>query len=544
VLLREISRWLHQHIFKVGWLLTHSMQLTTVLYYIAFLPGVVLHQFVFWLAAGVLNVRAEQAIRWPETQDIGALRLEFVHLDRKTPRARRAIISATPIIAGLVVISLIAIDRIRLQDHVALLSTGGIVEVSLAVQSLVAVPDLLLWLYLVFVIANTLLAATNDSIQGWKPFGWTVLTVIICMLLVGIGGQIFGQIAQQLTRFLINLQALLLFIVAVDLIVISALGIAETLIETVTGYSATFQRGRMLTMTRAEARAHRDAMREAEKRQLQKRQLAKPTLSSIYAYAFPVPGSPGDEPVTRTGQILIEAEPISSGASRPRAKSPEILPEGTTNTKSLPKSRPTSAVKQTVKPGSADPRETGLSVDPITTRQPSRDARQPPPLREATHPETKPLALEKDATSTRRPASQAEGVSPSGSTSDHNRAASVPELPAGRGIERDTGDTDTLERSASSTVERDNTFSRSQPPRRPQAEVSESNPADIQPKPAAATTRSLNRQNPPLPDVPSAKQAPVRPKSGPFRSPGIGRPDGEDEDSDWPDELVYEDIED
>ena len=64
--LGDLRRWLQQHVFKVGWLLTKNLQTTTILFYTLFLPGVILNQFVTWMAAGILNVRAERAIRGPK----------------------------------------------------------------------------------------------------------------------------------------------------------------------------------------------------------------------------------------------------------------------------------------------------------------------------------------------------------------------------------------------------------------------------------------------------------------------------------------------
>ncbi len=86
--MRRLERWLHQHIFKVGWLLTKNLQTTTILYYTFFLPGVVLHEFIYWLFAGFINVRAERAIAWPEAQAIAELRLNFIRLARNTGRIR------------------------------------------------------------------------------------------------------------------------------------------------------------------------------------------------------------------------------------------------------------------------------------------------------------------------------------------------------------------------------------------------------------------------------------------------------------------------
>ena len=86
--MRRLERWLHQHMFKVGWLLTKNLQTTTILYYTFFLPGVVLHEFIYWLVAGILNVRAERAIAWPEAQAIAELKLNFIKLARNTSRIK------------------------------------------------------------------------------------------------------------------------------------------------------------------------------------------------------------------------------------------------------------------------------------------------------------------------------------------------------------------------------------------------------------------------------------------------------------------------
>src|SRR5215475_7197184 len=66
--LRRLEVWLHQHIFKVGWLVTNKYQTTTILYYAFFLPGILLNQLTIWTIAGFLNVRAAHSIAWPEKQ--------------------------------------------------------------------------------------------------------------------------------------------------------------------------------------------------------------------------------------------------------------------------------------------------------------------------------------------------------------------------------------------------------------------------------------------------------------------------------------------
>jgi len=82
-LLRQLERWLHQHIFKVGWLFTKSFQTTTTLYYAFFLPGIFLNELVRWMVAALLDIRAERTFEWPQQQDIGELKLNFIRIQPK-----------------------------------------------------------------------------------------------------------------------------------------------------------------------------------------------------------------------------------------------------------------------------------------------------------------------------------------------------------------------------------------------------------------------------------------------------------------------------
>src|SRR5262249_6071148 len=150
---RRLERWLHQHIFKVGWLLTRNLRTTTVLYYTFFLPGVFVHEFIYWLVAGILNVQAERAIAWPEAQAIAELNLNFVRLAPKTSRVKVAIISISPLIGGLVLIGFIATQVLNLNVVIAVLRTGGWDSLGSAISLLLSTPDVWIWVYLTFAIA-------------------------------------------------------------------------------------------------------------------------------------------------------------------------------------------------------------------------------------------------------------------------------------------------------------------------------------------------------------------------------------------------------
>ncbi|MFN8448386.1 MAG: hypothetical protein U0521_07290 [Anaerolineae bacterium] len=155
--MRRLERWLHQHIFKVGWLLTKNLHTTTILYYTFFLPGVVVHEIIYWLVAGILNVRAERAIAMPEAQAIAELRLTFIRLSRNTSRVRRAIIGISPLISGLALIWLISNNVLNLNVVIAVLRVGGLDGVGSAINLLTSTPDIWLWVYFMFAVANTMI---------------------------------------------------------------------------------------------------------------------------------------------------------------------------------------------------------------------------------------------------------------------------------------------------------------------------------------------------------------------------------------------------
>lgn len=187
ILLRKIERWLHQHIFKVGWLLTRSYRTTTILYYTFFLPGVVLHEVVYWLVAGALNVSAERAIKWPEAQEIGELKLNFVRISPRTSLYKRTIISTAPLVAGLVIIWVAANHVFDLQGTLAIMSGGDLDDVAAGLAHLTSAPDFWLWAYLVFTISNTMYPSVPKDLQGWRTVAGAAALIGGLLILVGVG---------------------------------------------------------------------------------------------------------------------------------------------------------------------------------------------------------------------------------------------------------------------------------------------------------------------------------------------------------------------
>lgn len=310
ILLRRIERWLHQHIFKVGWLTTQNYKTTTILYYTFFLPGVILHELVYWLAAGVFNVKAEQEIKWPEEQEVAELKLNFVKISRAGV-FRKAMITSTPLLIGLICIWLIANNIFDITSVLATMQTGELTDVVAGFDLLISAPLFWLWVYIIFTIANTMFPTIPKDLKGWRSVLIWSGVLILALTVLGLSGAIFEAVQAPISNLISVLQATFVLIILVDIIMVLILGTIEYTIERVTGNSATFRGKRMITMTREEAIAEREKVRERERKQREKRrkEAADSDLSSIYMLPFSIPNAPSATTITQIREAeAIEAE--------------------------------------------------------------------------------------------------------------------------------------------------------------------------------------------------------------------------------------------
>ncbi|MCB9459894.1 MAG: hypothetical protein H6670_09605 [Anaerolineaceae bacterium] len=321
---------MHQHIFKVGWLLTQNYETTTILYYTFFLPGIILHEVIYWLVAGLLDVRAERSIKWPEKQEIGELRLNFVQLARRTGRIQRAIISSAPLIIGLVIVWLMATNIFDIAGFMTTISSGDLNDVGAGFSQLLSTPDFWLWFYILFTISNTMFPHLPKDLQGWRAIIASLAVAAAILLILGIGNSLFSALSMPITTSMSVIEGTLVLIIGVNVIMVLALGTIEYVVERATGRSATFRRGKMITMTRAEAVEQRQRERERQRTALERRKakaLEDAVIPSVYHLTLPVPGGPGEEPIIRAQPRLLDVEDaeekkdvdaLESGTTSPR----------------------------------------------------------------------------------------------------------------------------------------------------------------------------------------------------------------------------------
>ncbi|MDX2162551.1 MAG: hypothetical protein SF162_14605 [bacterium] len=330
--LRSLEGWLHQHIFKVGWLLTKNLHTTTILYYTFFLPGVVLHEVIVWLMAGVLNIRATGELSFPDKQEIAELKLTFVKYDtRRIGTFRLFLINLMPLIGGIAFIWFVVNQPLQTDLLIRFLNGDPAVDPGQAISRLIASPDVWLWLYLMFTVSATM---TPDPayLRGWR----LLLPPLALIILVLIG---LGVVNTVLTNLLISiapgaslLTGVFAASIAVNLFMTAVLGGIESVIERVTGDSATFEKGKLVAMRREEILRMRAEQAEKARKAAQRQQQAAARASagppSIYRLPLPIPPAPDKDTILAdAGQGALPGFAAAESLPAPPAALPATAAE-------------------------------------------------------------------------------------------------------------------------------------------------------------------------------------------------------------------------
>jgi hypothetical protein len=326
-LLQQMETWLHQHIFKVGWLVTKNFQTTTILYYTFFLPGVVLYELVIWMMAGVLDVRAEGAVAFPEKQEIAELNLNFIKLHKRAAGWKTRIINNAPPFVGLAVIYIIALNVYNIGEMIAAMQPGTLEAFGEGIGRLLTTADFVIWTYVVFTISNVTIP-NHLVIRGWRS-ALTVSTLVIGgLLVIGLADEVYSTIMPPIVNGLNALSTIFLLLIGINAAVTVILSAIENTIERITGDSATFKNGKLIAMKRAEILAQREAERQkALKAQQQKKQ--RPALPAgpptIYRMPLPIPGSPNEISVTKAPDVIIAPTLPEAAPEKIERQQPSVI---------------------------------------------------------------------------------------------------------------------------------------------------------------------------------------------------------------------------
>jgi len=283
------------------------------------------------MVAGILDIRAERAIQWPEKQEIAELRLNFIKIGKNVSSLKLAIITLAPLVAALVVIWFIANNVIPINEFAARISTGKLADVTGAISFITATPDFWLWIYLAFTISNTMMPSLKD-LRGFRIIIVIIVVISIGFVAVGVGNEVVMTfLVGPVSDALYMLASVLTIIIGVDILVTAILGTIEAVIERVTGDSATFENGKLIAMTRQEVAEYRKKQ-SARASQPARRAIAAPSLAeagtpSIYKLPLPIPGPPGKEAVTQSETVIFTPadKPLPATPMRDARTGPSVI---------------------------------------------------------------------------------------------------------------------------------------------------------------------------------------------------------------------------
>lgn len=276
-------------------------------------------------------MRAERAIGFPEEQDIGELRLNFIRLSSQVGAIGYTFIVLAPLAAGIACLWAITSRVFNLQETANIAASGTLDDLALAVSSVMATADFWLWFYLAFTIANTMFPSLRGRLSARGKSALAAALAALVLLAWRLGGEIDLAIAQNIENLVGSLALIMLQVVVINVVAVLILGAAEALIERASGKSATFTDGKMITMSREEAQDLRRI--QAEKRRAapegRPAKTSAAIVTSIYDLKLPIPGPPGREPVSRSAAAVVSVVDGEAGVA-PRDKSPakpDSLPE-------------------------------------------------------------------------------------------------------------------------------------------------------------------------------------------------------------------------
>ena len=178
-----MQRWINRHLQGLRLLLTGDTDSAVMIFFLVLLPGIVLHELSHWLVAIMLRVRVGKLALWPKKKRGGQVRLGAVSVGRSDP-LRAALIGVAPLITGSVVILLVGQLVLGIGDLGGLLLYGTWSDLWAQLIAYWHAPDFVLWLYLIFAIANAMLPSESDR-AAWPMMGLFLTGLLILFMLLG-----------------------------------------------------------------------------------------------------------------------------------------------------------------------------------------------------------------------------------------------------------------------------------------------------------------------------------------------------------------------
>ncbi|MEZ4539623.1 MAG: hypothetical protein R3C43_06520 [Chloroflexota bacterium] len=238
-----MQRWIHAHLHGVSLLLVGRADWAVVIYAVVLFPGVLLHEASHWLAATLLGVRTGGVSLLPRRQPDGSLQLGYVeyYKGRHVGPIRESLIGAAPLMAGTVVILLIGRHVFSVTSLADAIRAGDVNILADAVAQILATPNVLVWLYLIFAVSNAMLPSRSDR-HAWPAFLVIMGIISVIVAYLGQSTALLDNLARPVAVLFGYLGTAFSIAIAVDLLFIGGIALAEWLLGRLKGASVVYGR--------------------------------------------------------------------------------------------------------------------------------------------------------------------------------------------------------------------------------------------------------------------------------------------------------------
>ena len=207
--------------------LTRSEDMMTVGIFLAYLPGIFIHESAHWLMAKLLRLKTGKFRVWPRRQG-GSIGLGSVNVQRGGAW-RDSLVGMAPLLVGSILITVIAQQTFlafRMTDAWSRGAWGAGLQ---AFWQGLGGQDGLLWAYLLFAIANAMMPSASDR-QPLKSLILYVAGAVALYLILDLPASPLTAILDWSAPFLLQLTGALLFTLLLDVLVIVALWLVTRVI--------------------------------------------------------------------------------------------------------------------------------------------------------------------------------------------------------------------------------------------------------------------------------------------------------------------------
>ncbi len=228
-----LERWIHRHLQGIFLLLTRDHDLATIFYSAIFMPGVTLHEGSHWIMAKALGVRTARISLWPRRQPDGTLRLGFVETE-KVDFVREALIGVAPLLAGSIAVVLIGSVSLAVGPVGEAIASGDVLGIGQGVLASLRSADALIWLYLIFVISNSMMPSQSDR-RAWLPLTIMLTLVGVALYYVGAVPLVMQSVGEPLAAGVRVIATAFSITIGINLIIIPIVWLIEKAIVRATG---------------------------------------------------------------------------------------------------------------------------------------------------------------------------------------------------------------------------------------------------------------------------------------------------------------------